>query len=470
MDGDGDREVVLGGKVEPGIAKQPLILEVLDGRGRPAPPLFLGRVLGRDFPGFDRNFQTVFQSAGGGRFAAYIHHYWFYPTYAFLWDASLGRVVFNVSHSGRFYRAFPFHGGAAFEGFNNRLLHQRVLLVTGPLDGSPTGAQIVDDVNQFAFRNLRAYHLLGDGDAVLFDGPDRVRVRLSEGGERTVTPEGDIEGAPGSGAESLALLMEYRRIRDLLLQGDGAAARPRAGLARERAVLAGLAGHGALFAALEAEADAVAGDFRRASETARERAGHFPGCDQDLLIKAALYALIDGDALRAGELLEGVSAEGLGSRRDEVRTLVVWAALLRSPREGRATLHLQQTLLGSGPYWGPYMAFQEGWAALLEGDAAAARAVLAPALRAEGMEHHAAGHFLALIAEGAFDAEAFDAYLASAGVHPAYLEWVGAVGKGEAKAAERHRALLEADAVHAPDSALMLALMNRVPTVYPVLR
>jgi hypothetical protein len=468
-DGDGDREVAVGRWIEAGPGLKAVQVEVLERSGRPGPPLFLSRTLTNVFPAFHPRYETLLRDAGAGRMAIFIQHAQFYPFYGALWDGRAGGVVFNLAHSGRLYQAVPFHGGAAFEGINNRLLHQRVLLVTAPLGAAPASASVVDDVNLVTVKGLRAYHLLGDSETVRLEGPDWVRVRTG-GGVLSVLENGDLEGMPGSAEKSLEFILEYRRVRDALLQGGGDEGRARLETLVPRAAAAGLAGYAALFTSLRAESLARRGDWRGASLAAEAGAARFPGFDQDLRIQAALCALRVGEAARAGDLLAGISSEYMVSRRDEVRTLVAWAAMAGSPGAGRAALAAVRPLLGSGPYWGPYMDLQAGWADLLEGRADRAADALRPALSLSGMEHHATGYFLSAAVSGTFDPGSFEAYLRLAGTRPEYLLWAGAAGAGNADKAGRHWALLEQDAFHSPDSMLMLALLLKVRDRYPALR
>jgi hypothetical protein len=186
----------------------------------------------------------------------------------------------------------------------------------------------------------------------------------------------------------------------------------------------------------------------------------------DLLIQAAMGLLLNSNASGAVRILKGASNESFGGRREEIRTVLIWAAILESREAGRKVQEYEAELIPPGPYWKPYAKMQAGWLHLLEKDPKKAGDILAPALGQDGMENHAAGYFMSKLAAHAFDASEFDAYLKRAKISPAYLLWLGALGRGDSAEASRQWTLLKEDAYHTPDSALMLALLNRVRTIY----
>jgi len=229
---------------------------------------------------------------------------------------------------------------------------------------------------------------------------------------------------------------------------------------------ADLPGYAVLLASLKAEALMHRGQAAAAQDTAVRYALKHPAYGMDLIIQAGLYALLDDNPTSAVAILRRAFSDQTGGRREEIRTIILWADMLKSPQDARAGRVLQEGRVPEDLYWRSYMELQAGWIELLEGHAPQARRALAPAVRAADMDHHAAGYFLASILTGAFDAKEFDSYMERSGARPEYMLWLGALGKGDTVEAARHWALLQEDAYHTPDSALMLALLGRIKKAY----
>lgn len=467
-DGDGRAEVVLGKRLDLHNRRAGIVLNTLEADGRPGESMILSRTSPNAFPAFSPQFETYFSPLDGASIGILIQHRAFYPSNLVIWDGRVRAPVFWLQHSGRFYQVRPFHGGLAAEGINNRFLHQRVLLVTGPI-GSVLhyGSTIVDDTNTISWKDLRAYHLLGPDGFARVEGPDAVSVRLPGRGLVPLLPDGTITGQPpGTGGRTLAFLREYRKTRELILQGGSAEAAGALDRLITEAEAADLPGYAVLLASLKAEALMRQGKADAAQDTAVRYALKHPAYGMDLFIQAGLYALLDDNPPSAVAILRRASSDQTGGRREEIRTIIQWAAMLQSPQGARAGFVLQEDRVPKDLYWRSYMELQAGWIELLEGRAPQARAALAPAIRASDMDHHATGYFLASILIGAFDAKEFDSYMERSGARPEYMLWIGALGKGDTSEAARHWMLLKEDAYHTPDSALMLALLTRVKTVY----
>jgi hypothetical protein len=467
-DGNGSKEVVIGKTLSLKGRQEGIRLDVLGKDGSPAPPIQMEKSFTHYFRGFAPRYQTIFAPVDSRRFAVYFYNANFYPTCAYIWDAPSRRVVFSSMHSGRFYSVVPFGGGVAMEGISNRLLHQKVLLVTQGLGGAASlGFNAVDDINYYYGKGARAYYLLGSEGKTRLDGPNSVAVHVPGEEERLLKPDASLAGmSPGAASRSLDFIEEYRQVRDLLMQGGADRALARLDRLLGDSQKTGLFGDTVLFASLKAEAFLRLGRSDEAARTALAWAEKFPGYGMDLNIQAALGLMMDGKASAAVRILQDVSNDSYGGRREEIRTVLIWAAMLDSAEKGRTALEYEGALIPSGLYWKRYAQMQEGWIRLLENHPEKARELLAPALKMDGMENHAAGYFLARLLDRSFDASEFDAYMKQVQVSPEYLLWLGAAGRHDAAEAARHWMLLKEDAWHTPDSALMLALLNRFKSLH----
>jgi tRNA A-37 threonylcarbamoyl transferase component Bud32 len=227
--GDGLKEVVVGKALELQERRGSVRLDAWTRDGSPAAPVQLDKSFTHYFRGFAPQYQTFFAPVDFRRFAVFLYNPNFYPTCAYIWDAPSRKVVFSSVHSGRFYGAVPFGKGVAMEGINNRLLHQKVVLVTQDLAAATSlSYNAVDDINYLYGKGARAYFLLGSEGKIRLEGPDSVLVRVSGEPEHRLRPDASFEGmASGAASLSLEYIEAYRQIRDLLMQGGAAQAIPR---------------------------------------------------------------------------------------------------------------------------------------------------------------------------------------------------------------------------------------------------